>query len=59
MASTVTAMPSAWRVTSEPSDYRVDRAGFVIRSAVQMTRHEATYGSSGARLTPPQCNLTE
>ena len=29
----------------EPSDYRVDRAGFVIRSAVQMARHEATYGS--------------
>jgi hypothetical protein len=29
---------------AEPSDYRVDQAGFVIGSAVRMARHEATYG---------------
>lgn len=60
MASTVRAMPSAWRVTrsSRRTTASIGPA-FVIYPAVQMARHEATYGQSAARLTPFQCNLTE
>ena len=60
MASTGIAMPSAWRVTG--SSRRIPRLSGRLcdHSAVHMARHEATYGfSQGARLNPPQCNLTE